>query len=275
MSTDSTALPRAGATIRVAAILARLDDLDRAMADGDSRNAGKLTAVVIAHDVPALLEALAERDAEIATLRAELEQARRLASTCTCYDGNPANYEGAHADCPIHGAIRAFNEVSANVSDCVWVSPQRLGGKPCIGGTRISADTVARYVWCDGVDPVRVAFPGLIRAQTLIACWYVVRYGLAVWGWADRWGTWADEHEQALWSGRWDEVPDPPSEGGETTCGTCHGTGWIRQEGQIGVPGSGCIHGCPDCDTGRGRLAAGELLDDAYITDPADEKASE
>jgi hypothetical protein len=46
------------------------------------------------------------------------------------------------------------------------------------------------------------------------------------------------------------------------TCDTCSGTGWVAQEGQIGVPGSARTHGCPDCDTGRARLAAGQLRGD-------------
>lgn len=49
---------------------------------------------------------------------------------------------------------------------------------------------------------------------------------------------------------------------GRPPCSTCEGTGWIRQEPQIGVPGSGCTHGCPDCPAGRERLARGELRDE-------------
>ena len=45
-------------------------------------------------------------------------------------------------------------------------------------------------------------------------------------------------------------------------CSTCNDTGWIHQEGQVGAPGSGCTHGCPDCTVGRERLAAGDLHED-------------
>lgn len=38
-----------------------------------------------------------------------------LAGTCGCYDGNPDNYEGQRADCPVHGSVRAYAEASAEV----------------------------------------------------------------------------------------------------------------------------------------------------------------
>jgi len=38
-----------------------------------------------------------------------------LAGTCSCYDGNPDNYEGQRADCPVHGSVRAYAEASAEV----------------------------------------------------------------------------------------------------------------------------------------------------------------
>jgi hypothetical protein len=61
------------------------------------------TAFIIAArtDVPALL--------------AENERLRELTETCTCYDGNPANYDGVHADCPVCGAIRAYHETRAEL----------------------------------------------------------------------------------------------------------------------------------------------------------------
>ena len=55
-----------------------------------------------------------ERAALMGLLRGYREQQVQLA-TCTCYDGNPANYEGFHADCPIHGAIRAYAEASREI----------------------------------------------------------------------------------------------------------------------------------------------------------------
>lgn len=40
---------------------------------------------------------------------------RELTQTCVCWDGNPENYEGLHADCPVHGAVRAYAEASAEI----------------------------------------------------------------------------------------------------------------------------------------------------------------
>lgn len=89
----------------------------------------------------------------------------------------------------------------------VWVAPGRLGGKPCIGGHRLSVEQIARYVWPDGVAAAQVPFPYLTRPQILTACWYQATYGGAPWD--VRWGAWAHAHGGAMWSGRWDDVPDP------------------------------------------------------------------
>jgi hypothetical protein len=36
--------------------------------------------------------------------------------TCHCGDGHPESYEGPQADCPVHGAIRAFNEATTELA---------------------------------------------------------------------------------------------------------------------------------------------------------------
>lgn len=90
----------------------------------------------------------------------------------------------------------------------VWVAPGRLGGKPCIGGHRLSVDQVTRIA-VDGVDAVLTGWPYLTRAQVLVACWYQAVHGPRAW--RRRWGAWADEHGDAMWSGNWDQVPDPTS----------------------------------------------------------------
>lgn len=92
----------------------------------------------------------------------------------------------------------------------VWVAPGRLGGKPCVGGHRLSVDQVTRYVWGDsGSVDVAVISHDLTRAQVLTACWFQAVHGTRTW--RQRWGRWAVEHCDAMWSGRWDQVPDPPN----------------------------------------------------------------
>jgi uncharacterized protein (DUF433 family) len=118
-------------------------------------------------------------------------------------------HEEALADQKIFAevTVASLKRAKTELAQCVWVTPQRLGGAACVGGTRISAITVARIA-VDGIDAVLVAYPDLTRVQVLIACWYVAQHGAK--RWADAWGAWADEHEQAMWSGNWDKVPDPP-----------------------------------------------------------------
>jgi uncharacterized protein (DUF433 family) len=93
----------------------------------------------------------------------------------------------------------------------VGVAPGRLGGKPCVGGHRLSVVTIARLVWGEGgsVELANATYSYLTRAQVLTACWYLGCYGAPVW--RERWGSWTDQHEDAMWSGRWDDVPDPPN----------------------------------------------------------------
>jgi hypothetical protein len=54
--------------------------------------------------------ASAERD----EARAEVERLRELTGTCSC-GTSPMTYEGPEPDCAVHGAVRAFNEASAEV----------------------------------------------------------------------------------------------------------------------------------------------------------------
>lgn len=89
----------------------------------------------------------------------------------------------------------------------VWVAPGRLGGKPCIGGHRLSVEQITRLVWPDGVDAAQSFFPYLTRPQVLVACWYQAIHGK--YPWTVRWSAWAHTYGDAMWSGRWNDVPDP------------------------------------------------------------------
>jgi uncharacterized protein (DUF433 family) len=89
----------------------------------------------------------------------------------------------------------------------IWVHPGRLGGKPCIGGTRIPVATVTRYVrGGGGIQAAQTAHPELTRTQVLLACWHA-----AVCGDAPEWAAWAEEQGGALWAGLFDEIPEPPT----------------------------------------------------------------
>lgn len=55
-------------------------------------------------------------EAERKRLRAEIEQLKALTAACTC-EQTYATYAGPEPDCPVHGAVRAFNEASAKVAE--------------------------------------------------------------------------------------------------------------------------------------------------------------
>jgi hypothetical protein len=63
-------------------------------------------------DAHELYECEAGHNAGHAETRAEVERLTALTATCTCTSWPP---EGPQPDCPIHGAIRAFNKAIAEV----------------------------------------------------------------------------------------------------------------------------------------------------------------
>lgn len=94
----------------------------------------------------------------------------------------------------------------------VWIHPGVLHGTPCIGGTRIPIETVARIVGGkDGsVDLALASYPHLTRAQVLVACWYAVE--CRVQPLRSQWLVWLTAHGAGMWEGRWDDVPNPPAQ---------------------------------------------------------------
>lgn len=97
-------------------------------------------------------------------------------------------------------------------SDYVWVSPGRKGGEPCVGGSRIPVETIAKYMHSLGLGETLTAYPHITRHAALTACWFAAVHGPK--RWRKRWGEWVGEHADEMWAGDWDSVPDPP---GKTT----------------------------------------------------------
>jgi hypothetical protein len=77
--------------------------------------------------------------AGVPKLLAEVERLTKLTATCVCYDGNPANYEGPQVDCPVHGAVRAFNEATREI--------ERL--RPIVEAAREFGTLVLRGSWSE------------------------------------------------------------------------------------------------------------------------------
>lgn len=113
----------------------------------------------------------------------------------------------------------------SDATTAVWIDPARRCGEPCIGGTRIPVSMVIATVWNRGLDVVFECWPNLTRQQVLNACWYagsgnVVRlhgkggrYVAYRGPWRKRWGAWAEQVHEGLWSSDVDDLDDPPRAG--------------------------------------------------------------
>lgn len=111
----------------------------------------------------------------------------------------------------------------------VWVDPGRQGGAPCVMGTRIPTEAVARFFWESGMASTLAAYPAITREQALGACWFSVRFGRK--RWRKRWGVWADRYGARMWSGDWEDVPEPPREAaGADLAGEQAGSGVVGLE---------------------------------------------
>lgn len=91
---------------------------------------------------------------------------------------------------------------------CVWVDPARVGGNPCIYGTRINTRMAAMAVWDSGIDHALESWPHLTPGLLRGACWYEARYGAPKLRKA--WAGWLDDWSDAMWHSDWENVPDPP-----------------------------------------------------------------
>lgn len=56
------------------------------------------------------------------------------------------------------------------VAPGVWVSPNRLGGKPCLTGTRMSTEQIDRMMRDYGREFIRRGWPELTDEQISTAC---------------------------------------------------------------------------------------------------------
>jgi hypothetical protein len=60
---------------------------------------------------------VARLEEELVAVRGQCDRLRELTQTCACGDGNPESFEGPQPDCPVHGAVRAFNEASRDLTE--------------------------------------------------------------------------------------------------------------------------------------------------------------
>lgn len=88
----------------------------------------------------------------------------------------------------------------------VAIDPTIQYGQPCIGGTRITTETLAGRVWAgDTVDDTAFDF-GLSREAVLVACWWESRYAPY-----DGWFDWGLGARPLMNRGDWGLIADPPA----------------------------------------------------------------
>jgi uncharacterized protein (DUF433 family) len=101
----------------------------------------------------------------------------------------------------------------------IWIDPARMGGKPCLYGTRIDVDTVVNVVWHHGVQYFLDDYDSDSRRNVLACCvWWVQDCRLdsrdrAEVRHANAWAEWAFEAHQVLRdadAATAASIPDPP-----------------------------------------------------------------
>lgn len=58
------------------------------------------------------------------------------------------------------------------LSRCIWIDPERMGGEPCLGGTRIPVAAVTAYIDAGLRDRILEAYPSLTEDHIAVAEWY-------------------------------------------------------------------------------------------------------
>ncbi len=99
------------------------------------------------------------------------------------------------------------------MTDCRWIEvhPGRRGGKPCLDGTRLTAEEVASWWWSGlSIETMTREWPGLDHGAVLTCCWYQARYGTPLW--CRRWRAWLPDADTALYLGQrpMTDIPLPP-----------------------------------------------------------------
>jgi len=111
-------------------------------------------------------------------------------------------------------ALDALTPEQREPSPFVSIRPDMRFGNPSINGTRLPVDTLAEAAW-EGLEPSEIEQQWDVRrADILVACWYVGRYGSR--RWVKRWGEWSERVAPVLWESStvdYAAVPWPPTSG--------------------------------------------------------------
>jgi uncharacterized protein (DUF433 family) len=104
----------------------------------------------------------------------------------------------------VEGAVRKRPKESLKIS----IQPGMLSGTPCLDGTRIPAQTIAEIVAWHGVEEAVPQFE-ITPADCAVCCWFVAEYHHRTKA-GKHFKDWAEANFKAMWSGKWNEVEEPP-----------------------------------------------------------------
>ncbi len=116
---------------------------------------------------------------------------------------------GAALDCGERG-VADVGDGAEMIGPCVSVIPGVMSGQPCLHGHRLTAEQIAVLYERYGIEEIFHGWPYLTRADVLVCCYYMARYGSR--RWQKRWGRWWQEQHGALWLSEFDKAELPPRE---------------------------------------------------------------
>lgn len=73
----------------------------------------------------------------------------------------------------IAGLEADLSALHDSIKSCIWVTPQRMSGSPCVGGTRIPTSLIAGI---ENDEDVLDWYEGLTEDQVKLARWFHERF---------------------------------------------------------------------------------------------------
>lgn len=113
----------------------------------------------------------------------------------------------------VGGAVTTKRIRTIELEPAIWLAPGRRSGFSCVMGTRVPTFSVPSLYLVEGpgftIERAAREY-ALTRAEGLVSCWYETAHGGR--HYRKLWLQWVSDNFEAMFHGRWDDVPDPPKE---------------------------------------------------------------